>query len=99
MMHGLTRRAARARCVCVMGSAALFGMLAVCPPAARAQAPVTTAAGDPSVRADTIDSLAVDPANRPDASAVLLLNDAVVRIGAASTSSASSAQTRTIARS
>jgi hypothetical protein len=82
MMDGLTRRAARAHCLCVMGSAALFGMLAVCPPAARAQAPVITAAGDPSVRADTIYALAVDPANRPDASAVLLFNDAVVRIDA-----------------
>jgi hypothetical protein len=82
-MLRLTNRAARARHVCVMVSAALLGMLAVCPPAARAQAPIITPAGDPSVRADTIYALAVDPATRPDAMAVLLFDDAVVRIDAA----------------
>ncbi|HZA98916.1 MAG TPA: DUF3857 and transglutaminase domain-containing protein, partial [Gemmatimonadales bacterium] len=43
------------------------------------QAPRITAAGDPSVRADTIYQLAVDPRLHPDASVVLLLDDGVVR--------------------
>ena len=44
----------------------------------RAQAPVITPRGDPSVRADTIYRLAVDPADHPDQSYVYLLDDGVV---------------------
>ncbi|MFL5403480.1 MAG: DUF3857 domain-containing transglutaminase family protein [Gemmatimonadales bacterium] len=46
---------------------------------ASAQAPVITPAGDPSVRNDTLYSLAVKPADHPDESVVLLLDDGVVR--------------------
>jgi transglutaminase-like putative cysteine protease len=46
---------------------------------ARAQAPRITSAGDPSVRADTIYQLAVDPRLHPNSSVVLLLDDGVVR--------------------
>ena len=45
-----------------------------------AQAPRITPAGDPSVRADTIYSLAVDPAKYPDEQFVYLLDDGVVRV-------------------
>jgi transglutaminase-like putative cysteine protease len=51
-------------------------------PAARAQAPVVTPAGDPSVRSDTIYALAVPPARYPDESYVYLLDDGVVRFEA-----------------
>jgi transglutaminase-like putative cysteine protease len=44
-----------------------------------AQAPVVTPAGDPSVRSDTIYRLAVNPADHPDETVVLLLDDGVVR--------------------
>jgi transglutaminase-like putative cysteine protease len=44
-----------------------------------AQAPVITPAGDPSVRTDTLYSLAVNPADHPNESVVLLLDDGVVR--------------------
>ena len=43
-----------------------------------AQAPVITPQGDPSVRADTIYRLAVNPADYPDQSYVYLLDDGVV---------------------
>jgi Domain of Unknown Function with PDB structure (DUF3857)/Transglutaminase-like superfamily len=46
---------------------------------AAAQAPVITPDGDPSVRSDTIYRLAVDPADYPEESYVLLLDDGVVR--------------------
>jgi len=46
---------------------------------AAAQAPVITPAGDPSVKADTIYALAVDPAKYPDESWVTLLDDGVLR--------------------
>lgn len=52
-----------------------LGLAAV--PAA-AQAPVITPEGDPSVRSDTIYRLAVDPADYPEESYVLLLDDGVV---------------------
>jgi hypothetical protein len=45
---------------------------------AAAQAPVITPEGDPSVRSDTIYRLAVDPADYPEESYVLLLDDGVV---------------------
>jgi transglutaminase-like putative cysteine protease len=61
------------RSVCV-----LIGLGLLTQPAG-AQAPRITAAGDPSVRADTIYQLAVDPRLHPDASVVLLLDDGVVR--------------------
>jgi transglutaminase-like putative cysteine protease len=51
-------------------------------PAARAQAPVATSAGDPSVRSDTIYALAVPPARYPDEAYVYLLDDGVVRFEA-----------------
>ena len=44
-----------------------------------AQAPVITPAGDPSIRNDTLYSLAVNPADHPNESVVLLLDDGVVR--------------------
>jgi transglutaminase-like putative cysteine protease len=44
-----------------------------------AQAPVITPAGDRSVRNDTLYSLAVNPADHPNESVVLLLDDGVVR--------------------
>jgi transglutaminase-like putative cysteine protease len=46
---------------------------------ASAQAPVITPAGDPSVRNDTLYRLAVEPADHPNESVVLLLDDGVVR--------------------
>jgi len=49
---------------------------------ALAQAPVVTPAGDPSVRADTIYRLAVNPADYPDEPYVYLLDDGVVRFEA-----------------
>ena len=48
-------------------------------PTLGAQAPRITPAGDPSVRADTIYRLAVDPAKHADEDAVYLLDDGVVR--------------------
>ena len=50
--------------------------------ALRAQAPVITPAGDPSVNSDTIYRLAVNPADYPDESYVYLLDDGVVRFEA-----------------
>ncbi|HXY18494.1 MAG TPA: DUF3857 domain-containing protein, partial [Gemmatimonadales bacterium] len=50
--------------------------------AARAQAPVVTPAGDPSVASDTIYRLAVKPADYPDEPYVYLLDDGIVRIEA-----------------
>jgi len=47
-----------------------------------AQAPVTTTAGDPSVRNDTIYALAVKPADYPEEQYVFLLDDGVVRLEA-----------------
>jgi transglutaminase-like putative cysteine protease len=44
-----------------------------------AQAPKITPSGDPSIRNDTLYSLAVDPRNHPGESAVLLLDDGVIR--------------------
>jgi hypothetical protein len=58
-------------------------VMAALPAALRAQAPVITAAGDPSVRADTIYALAEDPASSPDDAVVFLFDDAVARIDAA----------------
>jgi transglutaminase-like putative cysteine protease len=49
---------------------------------ALAQAPVTTTAGDPSVRNDTIYALAVKPADYPEEQYVFLLDDGVVRLEA-----------------
>lgn len=54
-------------------------ILLLVPSPARAQAPVITPAGDPSVQSDTLYRLAVDPAKYPDESVVLLLDDGVVR--------------------
>ena len=54
---------------------------------AAAQAPVITEQGDPSVRADTIYRLAVDPADHPEEEHVLLLDDGVVRMEADGTGS------------
>jgi transglutaminase-like putative cysteine protease len=49
---------------------------------ARAQAPVITPAGDPSVNSDTICRLAVNPADYPDEPYVYLLDDGVLRFEA-----------------
>jgi len=51
-------------------------------PALLAQAPKITAAGDPSVRADTIYRLAVDAAKYPEQDMLYLLDDGVVRLEA-----------------
>jgi cellulose synthase operon protein C len=48
-------------------------------PPLRAQAPIITPSGDPSVRNDTLYRLAVDPRQHPEESAVILLDDGVVR--------------------
>jgi transglutaminase-like putative cysteine protease len=48
----------------------------------RAQAPIITPAGDPSVQNDTIYKLVVDPADHPEESWVYLLDDGVVRLEA-----------------
>ena len=58
---------------------AIIGALLL-PALASAQAPVVTPAGDPSVRDDTIYALAVDPADYPEDTAVLLLDDGVLII-------------------
>jgi transglutaminase-like putative cysteine protease len=50
--------------------------------AARAQAPVITPSGDPSVRNDTLYALAVDPAAYRDQPYVYLLDDGVLRFEA-----------------
>ena len=50
--------------------------------AATAQGPRVTPAGDPSVLADTIYRLAVDPAAHPDESSIYLLDDGIVRLEA-----------------
>ena len=57
-------------------------LLLAAAPVLRAQAPKITAAGDPSVRADTIYRLAVDPAQHAEEDAVYLLDDGVVRLEA-----------------
>jgi hypothetical protein len=49
---------------------------------AQAQAPLITAAGDPSVRADSMYALAVDPASHPQDGVVLLFDDGVARLDA-----------------
>jgi transglutaminase-like putative cysteine protease len=59
----------------------VVALLAVAPPLA-AQAPRITPAGDPTVRADSIYKLAVDPARYPDQDAAYLLDDGVVRLEA-----------------
>ena len=46
-----------------------------------AQAPVVTPNGDPSVKSDTIYSLAVNPADYPDQPYVYLLDDALYFAG------------------
>ncbi|HEX2077565.1 MAG TPA: DUF3857 and transglutaminase domain-containing protein [Longimicrobium sp.] len=61
-------------------TATLLGLCLAAP--AAAQAPVITEQGDPSVRADTIYRLAVDPADYPEEEHVLLLDDGVVRLEA-----------------
>lgn len=50
--------------------------------AAGAQAPVVTTSGDPSVRADTIYRLAVDPKGYPEEQLHWLLDDGIVRVEA-----------------
>src|SRR5690348_1995983 len=57
-------------------------LLLAAAPALRAQAPKITPSGDPSVRADTIYRLAVDPAKHAEEDAVYLLDDGVVRLEA-----------------
>jgi transglutaminase-like putative cysteine protease len=52
------------------------------PAALAAQAPRITPAGDPSVKADTIYRLAVDPKAHPEDDAYFLLDDGVVRVEA-----------------
>lgn len=54
----------------------LTGLVLASP--AAAQAPTISAKGDPSVDSDSIYALAVDPADYPDQTAVILLDDGVV---------------------
>jgi len=63
-------------------SGLLLLLLAFAPAAARAQAPVVSGAGDPSVASDTIYRLAVNPADYADDPYVFLLDDGVVRLEA-----------------
>ena len=59
----------------------LFVPVALCAAVtAGGQAPRITPQGDPSVRADTVYKLAVNPADVPEETAALLLDDGVVRI-------------------
>jgi hypothetical protein len=62
----------------------LLGVLSLAAVAATlpAQAPHITAAGDPSIRSDTIYRLAVAPADYPDQSYVYVLDDGVLRFEA-----------------
>src|SRR5512134_2295700 len=60
----------------------VYALLALASGVAAAQAPRITPAGDPSVRADTIYSLAVDPAEHPGEDFVYLLDDGVLRFEA-----------------
>jgi cellulose synthase operon protein C len=60
-----------------------FGATCLSATGARAQAPVITPAGDPSVNADTIYALHVDPASQSEHDAVFLFNDGVVTLDAA----------------
>jgi transglutaminase-like putative cysteine protease len=53
--------------------------LALAVPPVWAQAPIITPSGDPSIRNDTLYRLAVDPGKHPNESAVVLLDDGVVR--------------------
>ena len=55
-------------------------LLALSASFALAQSPRITPKGDPSVKADTIYRLAIDPAERPEESSAFLLDDGVVRI-------------------
>ncbi len=57
-------------------------VFAVIAPLAQAQAPVITPAGDPSVNADTIYRLAVDPSAFPEETSRYLLDDGVIRLEA-----------------
>jgi cellulose synthase operon protein C len=59
---------------------AVLAAVAALPLALRAQAPDITPSGDPSVKDDTIYKLAVDSANYPQQSWVLLLDDGVVKV-------------------
>ena len=61
---------------------ALLAALVLTPAALAAQAPRITPAGDPSVKADTIYRLAVDPKAHPEEDAYFLLDDGVVRVEA-----------------
>jgi transglutaminase-like putative cysteine protease len=58
---------------------ATLALLAATATTAAAQAPVITPAGDPSVRNDTLYRLAAKPADYPDESYILLLDDGVER--------------------
>ena len=64
-----------------MRSSLVFALLFVAQQAA-AQAPRITPRGDPSVRNDTIYSLAVDPKDHPEETSVYLLDDGVLRLEA-----------------
>jgi hypothetical protein len=62
----------------IVRRASLAAAVAVALPAF-AQAPVVTPKGDPSVNADTIYRLAVRPADYPEETSILLLDDGIVR--------------------
>ena len=74
--------AAPAWLVSTLLAPALFALPTLPAASLAAQAPRITPAGDPSVRADTIYKLAVDPAAHPEEDAYLLLDDGVVRVEA-----------------
>jgi transglutaminase-like putative cysteine protease len=63
-------------------AACVFFALFSCASRALAQAPAITTAGDPSVNADTIYALAVDPAEHAQDAVVFLLDDGVVKLDA-----------------
>lgn len=66
---------------------ALASVFLFAPLCAIAQLPVITPAGDPSVDADSIYALAVDPADFPEEGSRFLLDDGVVRLEADGTAS------------
>ena len=65
-----------------MRNRSVVALLLAAAPLVGAQAPRISAAGDPSVNADSIYRLAVDPAKYPEEDAAYLLDDGVVRLEA-----------------
>lgn len=80
MQQTMTRTFDRAATLAVGGALCFAALSSVPTSSLRAQAPVVTSAGDPSVRSDTIYKLAVDPKAYPDESLHWLLDDGIVTV-------------------